>query len=409
MTINLQDLRESNEFLNLVLDNMGAAVLIADENLQIHQFNRSFLDLFDTALEIPTAPRTFGEVSGCVNAVRENKHCGATSQCANCVLRHSLVQTLIDGVPVDRRPLQRTFYVRGRPVEKYLRFTTRPIGHQGRTMTLVIIDDVSDIERQKRELERRQRLIEQDLQAAADIQRCLLPERRAAVMNLETAWRLAPCGRIGGDVFNILPVDENRAGIYMLDVCGHGVPAAMISVAASQFLLGGRGLLASGCELTSPETVLNHLDEAFPFERFDSYFSIVCLTVEVDRGRLAYASAGHPPPLLLRRRGGFEVLDHRGPVIGYGAAGGFRQAEVALEPGDQILLYTDGIFENRGADGRPFGRERFYRAVQRSAGRPIAERVAAVFEEFRAALAGVEPDDDASLFGIEYAPRPGGR
>jgi sigma-B regulation protein RsbU (phosphoserine phosphatase) len=402
MTINLQDLRESNEFLNLVLDNVGSAVLIADENLQIHQFNGSFLDLFDMAAEFPVAPKTFGEVSGCVNAVRENKHCGETSQCAHCVLRHSLIQTLIAGAPVDRRPLHRTFTVRGRAVDKYLRFTTRRVGYQGRAMTLVIIDDVTDIEQQKRELERRQRLIEQDLKAAADIQRCLLPEKRAAVMNLQTAWRFAPCGRIGGDTFNIVPVDERRAGLYMLDVCGHGVPAAMISVAASQFLLSGRGLLGSGCELTSPETVLNHLDEEFPFERFDSYFSIVCLTVEIDRGRLVYASAGHPPPLLLRRRGGLEVLDHRGPVIGYGAGGAFRQAELELEPGDQVVLYTDGIFENRNRAGRPFGRERFYRTVGRGAGLPVAERVAAVFDEVRGFLAGAEPDDDISLFGIEY-------
>jgi PAS domain-containing protein len=69
MTINLQDLRESNEFLNFILDNMGAAVLIADENFRIHQFNDSFLNLFDSAAVAPTI-RTFGEVSGCVNAVR---------------------------------------------------------------------------------------------------------------------------------------------------------------------------------------------------------------------------------------------------------------------------------------------------------------------------------------------------
>ena len=76
MTINLQDLRESNEFLNHILDNMGAALLIADENFRIHQFNDSFLTLFDSAAIVPTI-KTFGEFSGCVNAVREDKPCGA--------------------------------------------------------------------------------------------------------------------------------------------------------------------------------------------------------------------------------------------------------------------------------------------------------------------------------------------
>ena len=131
MTINLNDLKESNEFLNTILDNMGAAVLIADENLQIHQFNDSFLNLFDSAATIPTI-KTFGEVSGCVNAVKENKPCGETSACATCVLRHSLIQTLIADAPVDRKPLNRIFFIKGQAVQKYLRFTTRRIVYRDR-------------------------------------------------------------------------------------------------------------------------------------------------------------------------------------------------------------------------------------------------------------------------------------
>jgi sigma-B regulation protein RsbU (phosphoserine phosphatase) len=402
MTINLNDLRESNEFLNLVLDNMGAAVLIADEDFQIHQFNDSFLSLFDSAA-IPTLfPKTFGEVSGCVNAVKENKRCGETSHCAGCVLRHSLIQTLLADAPVDRKPLNRIFHIKGRAVQKYLRFTTRRIIYQGRTMILVIIYDVSDIEHQKAELQRRQNLIDQDLKAAAGIQRSLLPEKSPAIRKLKTAWKFVPCERIGGDIFNVHPVDENQAGLYMLDVCGHGAPAAMISVAVSQFLLGSRGLLGGGCELVSPETVLNNLDEAFPFERFESYFSIVCMTVDVDRGRLTYSNAGHPPPLLLRKGGGLEVLDFRGPVIGYGAGGGFRQQEIALAPGDQVFLYTDGILETRSRSGQAFGKERFHRLLSRSAGLPLDDLVNSVFDQGRAFLDGAMPDDDISLLGIEY-------
>jgi sigma-B regulation protein RsbU (phosphoserine phosphatase) len=402
MTINLNDLRESNEFLNLVLDNMGAAVLVADEGFQIHQFNDSFLSLFDSAA-IPTLfPKTFGEVSGCVNAVKENKGCGETSQCANCVLRHSLIQTLLADAPVDHKPLDRIFYIKGRAVQKYLRFTTRRITYQGRTMILVIIYDVTDIERQKAELQRKQNLIDQDLKAAAAIQRSLLPEKSPAIRRLRTAWKFIPCERIGGDIFNVHPVDEHQVGLYMLDVCGHGVPAAMISVAVSQFLLGSRGLMGGGCELVSPETVLNNLDEAFPFERFESYFSIVCMTIDIDQGLLTYSSAGHPPPLLLRKGGGLEILDFRGPVIGYGAGGCFRQKEIALAPGDQVILYTDGILETRNSSGQAFGKDRFYQLLSRSAGLPLVDLVNSVFDEGRAFLDGAMPDDDISLLGIEY-------
>jgi sigma-B regulation protein RsbU (phosphoserine phosphatase) len=405
MTINPQDLRESNEFLNYILDNMGAAVLIADENFQIHQFNDSFLNLFDRAAVAPTT-QTFGEVSGCVNAVKENKPCGETSACAACVLRHTLIQTLIADAPVDRKPLDRIFYIRGRAVQKYLRFTTRRIVYKGRTMVLVIIYDVSDIERQKIELQQKQALIERDLQAAAAIQRSLLPETDLSIPSLRLSWRFDPCERIGGDIFNIQRVDENEVGLYMLDVCGHGVPAALISVAASQFLAGPRGILGGGCQLASPETVLNHLNEAFPFERFDSYFSIVCMSIDTRSGVLTYGGAGHPPPVLLRAGGSLEILDCRGPVIGFGSDFTYGQQHLRLEVGDKILLYTDGLTENRDRSGQAFGRDKFHGMLREFARQPVEEVVNALHVEARRFLAGAKPDDDISLLGVEYTRPP---
>jgi sigma-B regulation protein RsbU (phosphoserine phosphatase) len=405
MTINLQDLRESNQFLNYILDNMGAAVLIADERFRIHQFNDSFLNLFDSAAAVPTI-RTFGEVSGCVNAVKEDRPCGETSACAACVLRHSLIQTLIADAPVDRKPLNRVFFIKGQAVQKYLRFTTRRIVYQDRTMILVIIYDVSDIEQQKVELQRKQAMIDEDLKAAAAIQRSLLPEGYHSIPGLRVAWRFNPCERIGGDIFNIQRVDEDQVGFYMLDVCGHGVTAALISVAVSQFLAGPRGLMGGGCQLTSPETVLNHLNEAFPFERFDSYFSIVCMSIDLRRGTLTYGGAGHPPPVLLRADGALAVLDYRGPVIGFGSDIHYGQKELRLEAGDKIMLYTDGLTENRDRNGRAFGRDRFYAMLHAFTSRMVGDVVDALHTEVRRFLEGVAPDDDISLLGIEYTGSP---
>jgi len=175
----------------------------------------------------------------------------------------------------------------------------------------------------------------------------------------------------------------------MLDVCGHGVPAALISVAASQFLAGPRGLLVGGCQLTSPETVLNHLDEAFPFERFDSYFSIVCMSIDIRRGTLAYGGA-------------LSLLDYRGPVIGFGAETPYGQKELRLEAGDKIILYTDGLTENRNRNGRAFGRDRFYGMLREFTRQPVGDVVDALHREVRRFLEGVEPDDDISLLGLEY-------
>jgi sigma-B regulation protein RsbU (phosphoserine phosphatase) len=401
MPTELQNLKESNEFLNLLLDNMDSAVLVADEKLKIHQFNKSFLDLFDNAAE-SILETGFGEIAGCVNAVRENKACGQTSQCANCLLRRSLVLNLTDNPPVDKQPLNRIFYINGKPVQKYLQFSTRRITFQGRKMFLVIIYDVTDIEKQKIELQKKQKLIVQDLEAAAAIQKNLLPARSPIIENMQVAWEFEPCTQIGGDIFNIHNMDERKVGLYMLDVCGHGVPAALISVAASQFLNSGDGLLGNNCELVSPELVLAKLYREFPYERFDSFFSIICMTIDIRQGLLTYSNAGHPPPVLLRSDGSMETLDHHGPVVGLDCDQSAGQQTLGLEKGDKILLYTDGLLENRNPAGAFFGKQRFYDSLRKYHHQPVKELVASVYNSTLDFRRHAKPDDDVSILGVEY-------
>lgn len=148
--------------------------------------------------------------------------------------------------------------------------------------------------------------------------------------------------------------------------------------------------------------MLNHIKEAFPFERFDSYFSMVCMSIDIRRGGLTYGGAGHPPPVLLRAGGDLETLDYRGPVIGFGSDLSYGQKELRLGPGDKIILYTDGLTENRGRDGRPFGRDTFYKILREFGRRPVEELVGGLHAEVQAFLKGVRPDDDISLMGVEY-------
>ncbi len=401
MPTELQNLKESNEFLNLLLDNMDSAVLIADENMKIHQFNNSFLDLFDNAAE-SILEAGFGETVGCINAVLENKACGKTSQCANCLLRRSLILNLTDKPSVDKQPLNRIFYINGKPVQKYLQFSTRKVTFQGRKMFLIIIYDVTDIEKQKIELQEKQKLIVRDLEAAAAIQKSLLPARSPIITNIQVAWEFEPCSQIGGDIFNIHNMDEHKIGLYMLDVCGHGVPAALISVAVSQFLNSGDGLLGNNCELVSPELVLAKLYQAFPYERFDSFFSIICMTIDVRQGLLTYSNAGHPPPMLLRANGPMETLDHHGSVVGLDCGQSAGHQTLVLHKGDKILLYTDGLIENRNPTGAFFGKQRFYDSLEKYRYKPVQDLVGSVYTAAIDFRRPAEPDDDVSILGVEY-------
>lgn len=397
----LHNLKESNEFLNLLLDNINSAVLIADEKLQIHQFNDSFLNLFDTAAEC-TVESGFGEASGCVQAILENKPCGETSQCADCILRQSLVHNLIENSPVNKQSLDRVFYINGEPVTKHLQFSTRSIMFQGQKMFLVIIYDVSDIEKQKIELQKKQKLIDRDLESAAAIQKSLLPDKSPAIDKIQVAWKFEPCEQIGGDIFNIHHMDERNVGLYMLDVCGHGVPAALISVTVSQFLNSSGGLLGNNCELLSPEIVLNKLDHSFPFERFDSFFSIIYMTIDVKDGWLDYSSAGHPSPIIIRSDGTLECLNQRGPIIGFGSEALYSQSSSQLQRDDRVILYTDGLVESRNPAGDYFGQARLYDVLKNHRNEPIQAMVDAVYAKIKDFRQLAAPDDDISLMAVEY-------
>ena len=397
----LKDLRESNEFLNLLLENMDQAVLIVDETFRIFQVNNYFYEMFDKASE-SVVNQKFGGVSGCVHSVLENKPCGEASACKDCILQATVIKTLAEKVPADRIPLNRKFYINNQPVDKFMQFSTRYISFQGKKMILVLIYDITEVQQQRIELERKQAQIESDLAMAAEIQKSLLPQAAPPSENVRVAWKFEPSGKIGGDIFNICRFDRNRIGLYMLDVCGHGVAAALIAVTVSQFLSSRRTLLLDSSEFESPQTVLNSLNHVFPFERFDSFFTILHMTIDSRTGMLTYGNAGHPPPVIVRADDGLEVLEENGPVIGADSAFFYEEAGKRLEPGDKIVLFTDGILEVCNKDGNFYGKDRLLALLRENARMSPEELVETVYSAAKGFCGDIEIDDDISLLIAEY-------
>jgi len=401
MITDLKDLKESNEFLNLLLDNIDSAVLIADENLKIFQVNNFFLELFDGATE-SVVDKRFGVVSGCVHTFMENRPCGETSACKLCVLRKSVIQTLLEKIPADRVPLNKVFYINNKPVEKFMQFSTRFITFHGRKMILVLIYDVTDIEIRKIELQKKQVQLNVDLAAAAEIQKSLLPDSVPTSERIKMAWKFEPSGKIGGDIFNIHYPEKNKIGLYMLDVCGHGVSAALIAVAVSQFFTSKTNLLGEQSTIQDPEKVLCRLNQVFPFERFDSFFTIIYMTVDNLSGLLTYSCAGHPPPIIIRTDNKLEILDKHGPVIGAQKNRVYKQEQKQLHAGDKIVLYTDGILDVCEKSGEFFGKKRFWQILEKHGRKTPEQLVEKVYSKVKTYCAGKEIDDDISILVVEY-------
>ena len=259
------------------------------------------------------------------------------------------------------------------------------------------------------ELKRKQERLDEDLEAAGGIQRSLLPQDLPDIEALDVAWRFMPCERIGGDIFNVLRLDESHWGIYMLDVSGHGVPSALVAVSASQILQPQQGLLLKKAvkpppyyEIVSPSEVLNLLDQEYPIERFNKFFTITYLILNVKERHIRYSNAAHPPPILLHRDGELELLDKGGTIIGMGGLLPFDEGVKQARPGDKLVIYTDGIVEYQRKDGEFYGDERFHNELQRLRERPISEIVDGIIDSIMAYGDHYPPQDDVTLLGIEF-------
>jgi len=262
-------------------------------------------------------------------------------------------------------------------------------------------------EEANRQLLEKQQRLDEDLQAAAGIQRTLLPYNLPRLPQVELAWKFAPSEVIGGDLFHAQPLGPDHLCLYMLDVSGHGVPAALVTVSVHETLDPASGHVVKRgpdglAKVTPPGEVLTILDQEYPLERFEKSFSIVYLLLSLDSGELVYSSAGHPPPILLRAGGGLELLPDGGTLIGLEGAVPFEEGRVSLAPGDKLILYTDGVVEYGELARGLFGMERFTRCLEQRASQPVAELLEGMWQELLAFGRGRAPADDVSLMGLEY-------
>lgn len=145
MDIKISDIKDSIEFLKILLDNLSAAIFIVDTDIRVQSFNNSFKSLFQK-----TEDRILGELCGnalgCAFTTDENKECGSTSQCNQCQLRHSLIKAFTEKIPAYKERLKREFNINGNKVLKYFQYTARYVSIGRKEMVLIIVDDITDLE-----------------------------------------------------------------------------------------------------------------------------------------------------------------------------------------------------------------------------------------------------------------------
>lgn len=260
-----------------------------------------------------------------------------------------------------------------------------------------------------RRLSEKQRHIDRDLRAAAHLQKNLIPKRAPSVPDFRFAWQFIPCEQVGGDIFDIEFLDENHLMIYAIDVSGHGVPAAMLTVAVYQNLLPKTGSLSKMMiseppyyRIVPPAQVLTGLDKAYPFERFEKYFTIAYAILNFKTGSVSYSSAGHPPPVLVTSEKKIRLLKKGGAIIGLGDMVPFESGKIQMHPGDRLYLYTDGVIDNKHRRGQAYARQKFYSKLAEYHGTPLDVTCKIIVGSLTRQDGEFNPEDDVTLVGIEY-------
>jgi sigma-B regulation protein RsbU (phosphoserine phosphatase) len=190
--------------------------------------------------------------------------------------------------------------------------------------------------------------LSRELELARSIQQSLLPQRVPDAPGLRIQGAYLPMSAVAGDFYEILPLSGGRILVVVADVSGHGVPAALV---ASMVKVA---VAAEADRYDRPGDILTGINRALTGKFDRAYITACCVVFDPPRQSLAYALAGHPPPVLRRADDRIERLDHGGIVLTLMPAVVYGTVDVAFERGDSLLLYTDGLTEATRAGGDEF-------------------------------------------------------
>ena len=262
------------------------------------------------------------------------------------------------------------------------------------------------------ELREKNAQMEADFNMAREIQQVFLPQQYPSfppsagpeASRLRFCHRYRPAAAVGGDFFNVFALTDSTAGVFICDVMGHGMRAALVTAILRGLVEELRPVAADGgrflTELNrSLHAILRRTEEPLLATAF-------YLIVDAAERELRFASAGHPSPFLVRRNKGVaEPLNscdpRHGPALGLFDKSNFPTCRCPVAANDLVMLFTDGLYEVDGPEQAEYGQDRLLAAVRRKASLPTPQLFDELLAEIQQFSLDKEFDDDVCLVGVE--------
>ena len=272
-----------------------------------------------------------------------------------------------------------------------------------RLLTIIAAQSAQVIENARLvEEEKALQLMQQELEMAHEIQRNLLPKSTPQLPGYDLAAKSIPARNVGGDYYDYLPSGDRQLALCLGDVSGKSMPAAML-MANVQATIRGQTLLqptAGDCMTRSNRLLYDSTDS----DKFVTFFYAL---LDPASHELHYSNAGHNPPLLLSKDGEPRRLETGGPVLGVVPSFSFQEATVKIEPGDLLLIYSDGFTEAMDRRFEEFGEERLIEATRAAWDQPAAALVDSIIETVNRHAGDAPQTDDMTLLALRCEGPPG--
>lgn len=274
-----------------------------------------------------------------------------------------------------------------------------------------IIQLETDLSEKNQKLNHAYSVIKKDLEAAGRIQESLLPKQDLNILDFQFEWMFLPSAFVAGDIFNYFQLDEHHIGFYLLDVAGHGIPAALLSVTISKVLSPldiHAGILKHFIsnpphyEITSPARVVDKLNNKFQADDDTmQYFTMIYGVIDARSGETTMTQAGHPNPILLKKNGEVMQAGDGGFPVGMLPEATYDEFQITLEKGDRLILYSDGIIECNNEKNEQFSIDRFMNLLQENKQSTRGELTQKIKHKLNQWNGTKDFDDDVTLLIME--------